>query len=120
MVWMLGLVACVSGSAPIGSTYTSETPVSELSDEQKEDVCETQLERAADLEPVVCNGNEVDPTASLSECTTIVLGLLEGCGLAVGDFEACISEMLDDPCALFQEPPPPGCAPLVECLYVPE
>lgn len=113
--WMTGCLV-----QPNEPTYTPDTPVEELTFEEREDVCETQLDRTSDLEPVICNGEEVDPTASLGECTTIVLGLLEECGLAVGDFEACVTEMLQEPCALFELPPPPGCAALVECLYVPE
>lgn len=118
MLLLLSLVACVSGNVSL--PYTDETPVADLDDEQREEICDTQLERTSVLEITTCDGNEVDPDASLEECTDIVLALLEECGLAVGDFEDCVTEMLDDPCALFVQPPPIGCAPLVECLYVPE
>lgn len=115
---LFSVFACVSGTARL--PYTAETPVAELDREEREEICETQLERTEVLELTQCGGEEVDPDASLQECTSIVLELLEECGLAVGDFEDCVTEMLDDPCALFELPPPEGCAPLVECLYVPE
>jgi hypothetical protein len=118
-MWMLwGVAACTLTVDE--SDWTEETPIEELSFAEQEEVCEEQLERAQELKATECDGVPVPLAVSQGECTDVLLTLLESCGLSVGDFDACVSELLVDECALFQVPPPPGCAPMVECLYQPE
>lgn len=115
---LFALLAC--DPKPADPSWTSDTPAADVTFAEREEICEEQLDRASELESTECNGNPVPLAVSQNECTGVIFVLLENCGLSVGDFEDCVSELLIDECALFQEPPPPGCAPLVACLYVPE
>lgn len=99
-----------------GCGIPADRPVAELSDQDREALCERQLSSVED-QVVTCDGEEYTVEAvSQSECVETLASVDPGCGATVGDWGDCADDLVDEPCAILGGDLTPACTAWAACL----